>query len=67
MAMQTFLTNSVNAHTYFSLLSAVTADEVDSSQEHDNDTLEAPANKFAPVYDRKEPLRSSGLHTSLVD
>ena len=52
---------------YFSLLSAVTADEVDSSQEHDNDTLEAPANKFAPVYDRKEPLRSSGLHTSLVD
>ena len=39
----------------------MTTNRVDSSQEYENDALEAHANKFAPRYDRKEPLGSSGL------
>ena len=61
MAKQTFLSNSVNAPTPFKPTSTVTTNEANGSQKHEDDTLEAPANKFAPRYDHKEPLRSSGL------
>ena len=59
MATQTFLTNSVNAHTLLKRTSAVTTNGVDSSQEYENDALETLANRFAPRYDRREPLGSS--------
>ena len=61
MATQTYLTNNPKPHTLLSPTSAMTIKGADGSQGHENDTHEAPANKFAPRYDHKEPLRSSGL------
>ena len=61
MPIQTFLTNSVDAQTPLKPASAVTTNGADSFQRQENETPDASANKFAPRYDHKEPLRSSGL------
>ena len=61
MAKQTFLSNSVNANPLVKPASTVTTNGANGSQEYKNYTVEASADKFAPRYDHKEPLRSSGL------
>ena len=61
MAKHTFLSNNINAENLPKPTSTVTTNGTNGSQRDEKDTLEASANKFAPRYDHKEPLRSSGL------